>query len=84
MAMLGIDPPQTQGDLLNAARSVFESDTGLIVMPSIAFAYTYPLNWFSKTSIIRWHQVGKQRLALVGVFVGGFGGAVCLRLFFGF
>ncbi len=67
MAMLGIDAPQTQGDLLNAARSVFESDTGLIVMRFIAFAYTYHyLNWFSKTSIIRWHQVGKQRLALVG------------------
>lgn len=66
MAVLGIDPPQTQGDLLNAARSVFESDTGLIVMRFIAFAYTYHyLNWFSKTSIIRWHQVGKQRLAIV-------------------
>ncbi|HVV02202.1 MAG TPA: hypothetical protein VHH88_12615 [Verrucomicrobiae bacterium] len=29
----------------------------------IAFAYTYHyLNWFSKTSIIRWHQVSKTKL----------------------
>ena len=29
----------------------------------IAFAYTYHyLNWFSKTKIINWHQVSKNRL----------------------
>ena len=32
----------------------------------IAFAYTYHyLNWFSKTSVIRWHQVPKLRFAIV-------------------
>jgi hypothetical protein len=32
----------------------------------IAFAYTYHyLNWFSKTSIIRWHKVPKLRFAIV-------------------
>lgn len=32
----------------------------------IAFAYTYHfLNWFSKTSVIRWHQVPKSRFALI-------------------
>lgn len=32
------------------------------VQSFIAFAYTYHyLNWFSKTSIIKWHQVGKMK-----------------------
>ena len=31
-------------------------------MRLIAFAYTYHyLNWFSKTSIIKWHQVEKKK-----------------------
>lgn len=35
------------------------------VQAFIAFAYTYHyLNWFSKTSIIKWHQVEKKKLAL--------------------
>src|SRR5260370_17352533 len=47
-------------------------------MRVIAFAYTFhSLNWFSKTSVIRWHEVGKRRLAaiaslwiaLVGVYI---------------
>jgi len=30
----------------------------------IAFAYTYHyLNWFSKTSVIRWHEVPRRRMA---------------------
>jgi hypothetical protein len=36
-------------------------------MRFIAFAYTYHyLNWFSKTSVIRWHEVGVKRLAAIG------------------
>ena len=36
-------------------------------MRFIAFAYTYHyLNWFSKTSIIRWHQMGGRRLVIIG------------------
>jgi hypothetical protein len=32
------------------------------VMQLIAFAYTYHyLNWFSKTSIIKWHEVSRRR-----------------------
>ena len=47
----------------------------------IAFAYTYHfLNWFSKTSVIRWHQVPKSRficvvilwLASVGIYAYDF------------
>ena len=35
-------------------------------MRLIAFAYTYHyLNWFSKTSIIRWHEVPKERTIFI-------------------
>ncbi len=44
-------------------QTIFSSETGLKVMRFIAFAYTYHyLNWFSKTSIIKWHQVEKKYL----------------------
>ncbi len=37
-------------------------------MRFISFAYLYHyLNWFSKTKIIGWHEVSKQRLAVVGI-----------------
>lgn len=33
----------------------------------VAFAYTYHyLNWFSKTSIIKWHQVERKQLIFIG------------------
>ena len=39
------------------------------VQSFIAFAYTYHyLNWFSKTSIIKWHQVEKRKFGFVAVF----------------
>ncbi len=42
------------------------SPVGHAIMRFIAFAYTYHyLNWFSKTSIIKWHQVETWRLSLV-------------------
>lgn len=45
---------------------IYESSAGLMVMRLIAFAYTYHyLNWFSKTSIIKWHEVPKRRTALI-------------------
>ena len=35
-------------------------------MRFIAFAYTYHyLNWFSKTQIIKWHEIPKQQLVTV-------------------
>lgn len=47
------------------SRDVYGLD-GFKVMRFIAFAYTYHyLNWFSKTSVIRWHEVSKGRIALV-------------------
>jgi cell division protein FtsW (lipid II flippase) len=39
-----------------------------MIMRLIAFAYTYHyLNWFSKTSIIKWHKVSKNRIAAIAV-----------------
>jgi hypothetical protein len=48
--------------------SIYESSTGVAIMRFIAFAYTYHyLNWFSKTSIIRWHDVPRSRAAALVV-----------------
>ena len=67
LTMLGIDLPMTKADGGAAGLKVFSSATGLIVMRFIAFAYTYHyLNWFSKTSIIRWHEAGTKRLVTIG------------------
>jgi hypothetical protein len=47
---------------------LYHNPIALALMSFIAFAYTYHyLNWFSKTSIIRWHQVPKMQLAVVVV-----------------
>lgn len=47
---------------------LYESPAGLAVMRLVAFAYTYHyLNWFSKTSIIKWHQVPRMRAAGIAV-----------------
>jgi hypothetical protein len=46
-----------------ALSTIFTSDTGYMVMRFIAFSYTYHyLNWFSKTSVIKWHKVEKKYL----------------------
>lgn len=47
--------------------AIYQSTTGITVMRFIAFAYTYHyLNWFSKTTVIKWHNVPKKRLAIIG------------------
>ncbi|HEV3089313.1 MAG TPA: hypothetical protein VGX96_19060 [Candidatus Elarobacter sp.] len=47
---------------------IYDSTAGLVVMRLIAFAYTYHyLNWFSKTSIIKWHEIPKRRSAMIVV-----------------
>ena len=57
------------------ASEVYESTRGLMIMRLIAFAYTYHyLNWFSKTSIIKWHQVPKIRTAfMLMIWIGAVG-----------
>ncbi|MDE0965961.1 MAG: hypothetical protein OSB73_22780, partial [Candidatus Latescibacteria bacterium] len=52
-----------------------EWDSVVNVMRFIAFAYTYHyLNWFSKTKVIRWHEIPRRRfialVALYGLSVG--------------
>jgi len=55
-------------DYSNAAQVVFHSQTGILLMRFIAFAYTYHyLNWFSKTEVIKWHKVPKARF--IGVVI---------------
>jgi hypothetical protein len=45
---------------------LYRSPAAFAVMGFIAFAYTYHyLNWFSKTSIIQWHNIPRRRF--VGV-----------------
>jgi hypothetical protein len=45
---------------------IYESRGGLAIMRLIAFSYTYHyLNWFSKTSIIKWHEVPRSRTAVM-------------------
>lgn len=55
--------------------TVFESGIGLSIMRFIAFAYTYHyLNWFSKTNVIKWHDVPRPwLLAVVVMWVASVG-----------
>ena len=55
-------------DKLTEITQVFTTKAGFVIMRFIAFAYTYHyLNWFSKTSVIKWHQV--SRLSLIGTLI---------------
>lgn len=61
-------PPTTQGGLDMVHSGIYSSEVGLTFMRFIAFAYTYHyLNWFSKTTVIKWHAVPKMRLAVIVV-----------------
>jgi hypothetical protein len=58
----GVKPGSTWNDV------IYNSSIGFTVMRFIAFAYTYHyLNWFSKTTVIKWHQVPKLRLIIIGI-----------------
>ncbi|MBL8738785.1 MAG: hypothetical protein JNL12_20315 [Planctomycetes bacterium] len=47
---------------------LFENEASVRLGRFLAYIYTYHyLNWFSKTSVIRWHQVPRARLAMVVV-----------------
>ena len=61
--------PITTNEGLDTMRfGVYSSDIGLAFMRFIAFAYTYHyLNWFSKTTVIKWHNIPKVRLAVIVV-----------------
>ncbi|MBL7910169.1 MAG: hypothetical protein JNJ41_03900 [Bacteroidia bacterium] len=50
-------------DQLTNIKQIFTTNAGFVIMRFIAFAYTYHyLNWFSKTSVIKWHLVPKKVL----------------------
>lgn len=50
-------------DKLTNIKQIFTTNAGFVIMRFIAFAYTYHyLNWFSKTSVIKWHLVPKKTL----------------------
>ena len=55
-------------DPLTHPDEVFKAPAAIQVGRFIAWAYTYHyLNWFSKTSIIKWHEVPRSRFAVVVV-----------------
>lgn len=62
-------------DLEASKELVFYSQTGILLMRFIAFAYLYHyLNWFSKTEIIRWHKVPKIRfIVVIGLWIAACG-----------
>jgi hypothetical protein len=46
--------------------TIFFSKAGVIFTRFVAFIYLYHyLNWFSKTSIIKWHEVSMDRLIVI-------------------
>lgn len=48
------------------AGMIYGSGTGILITRFIAYAYTYHyLNWFSKTSVIKWHDVPKPWLVTI-------------------
>jgi hypothetical protein len=54
--------------LMNDNKADLASPAFFKVQSFIAFAYTYHyLNWFSKTSIIKWHRVEKGKFVFSGV-----------------
>src|SRR5258708_4129859 len=53
---------------INGNKADLASPAFFKVQSFIAFAYTYHyLNWFSKTSIIKWHQVEKKKFVFSAV-----------------
>jgi hypothetical protein len=45
---------------------IFTNEKAIMIMRFIAFAYTYHyLNWFSKTSVIKWNQISKKRMFVI-------------------
>ena len=53
---------------VNTLADIYASASGTAILRLIAFAYTYHyLNWFSKTSIIGWHEISRVRM--VGIIV---------------
>ncbi|MDZ4757846.1 MAG: hypothetical protein SGJ10_06875 [Bacteroidota bacterium] len=68
ITLFGIDGhTQDMADFNNMETNyLFFGEKPVMLMRFIAFAYTYHyLNWFSKTSIIKWHEVSALRLMII-------------------
>ncbi len=65
-------PFSSISDYVNMTNNfLYHNPLALALMSFIAFAYTYHyLNWFSKTSIIRWHEISRRRFTAVWVVWG--------------
>ncbi len=83
--LIGNVPAKAPGEEMRVMYGAFEQLNVLLlrflpvspvaVMRFIAFAYTYHyLNWFSKTSVIRWHEVSRMRaVAIAAIWAAGVG-----------
>jgi hypothetical protein len=59
-------PIKSQDTLDMMLHGVYNSTIGVAFMRFIAFAYTYHyLNWFSKTTVIKWHKIPKVRMGVI-------------------
>lgn len=54
------------GDLQTGDTALYTNTHAVSIMRFIAFAYTYHyLNWFSKTTVIKWNRISKPRMAII-------------------
>ncbi|MES2593120.1 MAG: hypothetical protein V4608_14655 [Bacteroidota bacterium] len=54
------------GKLAMNDEALYVSTKAVAVMRFIAFAYTYHyLNWFSKTTVIKWNQISRKRMSVI-------------------
>lgn len=54
------------GTISTSDDALYYAPNALAIMRFIAFAYTYHyLNWFSKTTVIKWNEVSKQRMFVI-------------------
>jgi len=50
----------------NSDQELYSNSKSIAIMRFIAFAYSYHyLNWFSKTTVIKWNEVSFERLAVI-------------------
>jgi hypothetical protein len=60
----GVPQAGNQWFPLSSYGEIFTTPVSIRAGRFIAFAYTYHyLNWFSKTSVIRWHEIPRRRMA---------------------
>lgn len=54
------------GTMSSSDVAMYTAPKALAIMRFIAFAYTYHyLNWFSKTTVIKWNEISKQRMGII-------------------